>query len=63
MFYKNFEDYLKEYLYKDISIKSVKPYEEKVFNEFQAKAISDSNPETLREEFHFVLDLISSRKK
>ncbi len=63
MFYKKFEDYLKEYLNKDISIKSVKPYEEKVFNEFQAKAILDSNPETLREEFHFVLDLISSRKE
>jgi len=63
MFYKKFEDYLKEYINKDISIKSVKPYEEKVFNEFQAKAILDSNPETLREEFHFVLDLISSRKE
>ncbi|WP_347081857.1 hypothetical protein, partial [Enterococcus mundtii] len=63
MFYKKFENYLKEYINKDISIKSVKPYEEKVFNEFQAKAILDSNPETLREEFHFVLDLISSRKE
>ncbi|MDB7101400.1 hypothetical protein [Enterococcus mundtii] len=63
MFYKKFEDYLKEYINKDISVKSVKPYEEKVFNEFQAKAILDSNPETLREEFHFVLDLISSRKE
>ncbi|WP_155756818.1 hypothetical protein, partial [Enterococcus mundtii] len=63
MFYKKYEDYLKEYINKDISIKSVKPHEEKVFNEFQAKAILDSNPETLREEFHFVLDLISSRKQ
>ncbi len=63
MFYKKFENYLKEYINKDISVKSVKPYEEKVFNEFQAKAILDSNPETLREEFHFVLDLISSRKE
>ncbi|MGM0275019.1 hypothetical protein [Enterococcus sp. AZ080] len=63
MFYKKYEDYLKEYLNKDISIKSVKPHEEKIFNEFQAKAILDSNSETLREEFHFVLDLISSRKE
>ncbi|NAA56660.1 hypothetical protein [Enterococcus mundtii] len=63
MFYKKYEDYLKEYINKDISIKSVKPHEEKVFNEFQAKAILDSNPETFREEFHFVLDLISSRKE
>ncbi|MGL9893233.1 hypothetical protein [Enterococcus sp. DIV0806c] len=63
MFYKKFENYLKEYINKDISVKSVKLYEEKVFNEFQAKAILDSNPETLREEFHFVLDLISSRKE
>ena len=63
MFYKKYEDYLKEYLNKDISIKSVKPHEEKILNEFQAKAILDSNSETLREEFHFVLDLISSRKE
>lgn len=63
MFYKKYEDYLKEYLNKDISIKSVKPHEEKIFNEFQAKAILDRNSETLREEFHFVLDLISSRKE
>ncbi|MBO1300877.1 hypothetical protein [Enterococcus sp. DIV1271a] len=63
MFYKKYEEYLKEYINKDISIKSVKPHEEKIFNDFRSQTVSNNNPETLREEFHFVLDLISSRKE